>query len=614
MSAVSEVARAVNAAEPLDAVLARVAEQACELIGFEYCAVMLADAGGDHLRVAGWCGLSQDYLAMLGDGGSLVVHPSGPWLDTPAARAYREGRTVAVPDVRLAPDYGRLPDLASAQGYRGLVAAPLPGSEDDAGRTGSAGVVVGYSATAREFAPSEVELIELLAGQAALALETARLRAAQQEVIGELSRANDELRRGREVLEWAEQRHRELMQLVLDEVGLAGLVAALATTLGASVTVEDADGGLLAAAPDAGYRPPPDAAARRRPPARQALEAMARRYEVVQIPVVAPGGPSVPGGPVPARGETAWVAPVVLGQELVGRLWVTAPPAVPAPVQLRAVERFALVVALELLKSRHLGTVEARLSGDLLTDLLRPDGPLHPQAVLDRAATLGHDLTFPQVVAVLVVDGEVPAGLRVPDLVRAAAGPDAPPLAGAYEDGYALLLRAEPEPADVLRRVHAHVEQAAGPRCAVTLVAGPTARAPEEYAAAYRVARGAARLRRATRPGGLVDIRTLGLSALLLETGAPDALRRFARSVLQPLVLHDERRGGDLVPTLRVWLRTGCSAAATAEELVVHPNTVGYRLSRIEQLTGRSLRGLDTRLELQLALTVRDIVRLDTDH
>jgi DNA-binding PucR family transcriptional regulator len=128
------------------------------------------------------------------------------------------------------------------------------------------------------------------------------------------------------------------------------------------------------------------------------------------------------------------------------------------------------------------------------------------------------------------------------------------------------------------------------------------------------VARGAARLRRATRPGGLVDIRTLGLSALLLETGAPDALRRFARSVLQPLVLHDERRGGDLVPTLRVWLRTGCSAAATAAELVVHPNTVGYRLSRIEQLTGRSLRGLDTRLELQLALTVRDIARLDTDH
>ena len=53
-----------------------------------------------------------------------------------------------------------------------------------------------------------------------MALETARLRAEQQEVIRELSRANDELRRGRAVLEWAEQQHHQLMQLVLDEGGL----------------------------------------------------------------------------------------------------------------------------------------------------------------------------------------------------------------------------------------------------------------------------------------------------------------------------------------------------------------------------------------------------------
>jgi DNA-binding PucR family transcriptional regulator len=67
------------------------------------------------------------------------------------------------------------------------------------------------------------------------------------------------------------------------------------------------------------------------------------------------------------------------------------------------------------------------------------------------------------------------------------------------------------------------------------------------------------------------------------------------------------------VATLREWLGSGCSTAAAAEALMIHPNTVGYRLGRIEALTGRSLRGVDTRLELQLALTVRDIVRLGTD-
>jgi DNA-binding PucR family transcriptional regulator len=108
-----------------------------------------------------------------------------------------------------------------------------------------------------------------------------------------------------------------------------------------------------------------------------------------------------------------------------------------------------------------------------------------------------------------------------------------------------------------------------------------------------------------------VDVRELGLSALLLETGAPGALRQFASSLLRPVAAQEARRGGDLLATLRTWLAEGCSPSAAASALVVHPNTVSYRLSRIEQLIGRSLRDTQVRLELQLALTVREIVRLD---
>jgi GAF domain-containing protein/sugar diacid utilization regulator len=608
MSAVSEIVRSVNAAEPLEKVLTRVAVQACELIGFEFCAVMLADERRECLHIAGCSGLTPDYLAQVSDGRSLRIHPPGPDLDTPAARAYREDRTIVVPDVREAPSYGRLRHLAPTQGYQALLVSPLRGSDD------LAGVIVAYSVTARQFSGPELELIELLGGQAAMALETARLRAEQQEVIRELSRANDELRRGRAVLEWAEQQHRQLMQLVLDEGGLPELVIALASALGASVTVEDTDGRVLASAPAEGYCPPPAPAARRARAVRAALKAQevaGRRYTVARVPVPEASGRAAAGGTRPPRADAAaWAAPVVVGGELAGRLWVTAPPADPEPVQLRVVERFTLVVALLMLQQRHLLDVQSRLSGDLLGDLLRDGGPVRPRAVLDRAAAIGHDLSRPHVLALLTVDATVRATVRLPELARAAAEPGPAPLVGPYDGAYVLLLPTEPDPGDALRRVLAKAGQAVGTQGMVTMVAGPVARDPAGYATAFRVARGAAALRRASGRGGFVDVGRLGLSALLLETGTPDALRRFAATVLQDVEAHEERYGGDLLATLRAWLSAGCSTAAAADALVVHRNTVTYRLGRIEQLTGRTLRDSSVRLELQLALTIREIVRL----
>jgi sugar diacid utilization regulator/GAF domain-containing protein len=601
MSAVSEIARAVNAAEPLEEVLNRVAVQACELIGFEFCAVMLADEQRQRLHIAGCSGLNPHYLAQVSGGRSLQIHPPGAALDTPAARAYREDRTIVVPDVRDAASYGRLQDLAPTQGYQALLASPLRGSGE------KAGVIVAYSVTAREFGPPELELIELLGGQAALALETTRLRAEQQEVIRELSRANDELRRGRAVLEWAEQQHHQLMQLVLDEVELPGLVGALATALRASVTVEDADGRMLARAPEQDYRPPPDLAARRAGPVRAALDhgEVGGRYQVVRVP----------------GGAAAWAAPVVLGSELAGRLWVTAPAAEPEPVQLRVIERFALVVALLLLQQRHVLDVRTRLSGDLLGDLLREGGPVHPQAVLDRAAAIGHDLSRPHVVALLAVDGVVPATARLPELVRAAAEPGPVPLVGSYDGLHVLLHPAEPDPGDTLRRVLAKTAQAVGGRGAggvsgvVTMVAGPVARDAAGYATAFRVARGALALHLSSDltggpAGGFIDAGALGLSALLLETGTPGALRRFSARLLEPLEAHEQQHGGDLIATLSAWLAAGCSTAAAAQALVVHRNTVTYRLGRVEQLTGRRLADSSTRLELQMALMIRDIAEV----
>jgi hypothetical protein len=599
MSAVGEIARAANAGEPVDALLSRVAARACGLIGVDYCAVLLAEGEPGRLQMAGSFGLTADYVALISGDGSPVVHPSDPALDTPAARAYREHRTVVVADVLEDDRHGRLRLLAEAQVYRALVAVPL--------RAGGVqlGVLIGYSEAPRVFSPAEQELAELLADQAALALENRRLRVAEQTAIGELSRANQELRRGRAVQEWAERQHHALMELALAGAGLSGLVAALARTLRASVTVEDTEGGVLARAPEQGYRPPPSAAARRRLPVRAALEDRTRSYAVIRVPESSSGRPgAVAVGHPPTLEPGAWMAPVVLGGELAGRLWVVHPRTTPAPVERRVIERFSLVVGLELLTRRQLVEAEAQASGDLIGTLLRADG-MEQHAAVERAAALGLDLRRPHAVAVVAVDPPQPPG-RWHGLVRGAVERETSSLVGPYEDLEVLLVPAAPDPGTRLQRTHAHLQQAVG-AATVTLVSGPVATAPDELATAYRIAAGAARLRLSARPGGFVDVRDLGLTALLLEAGTPEALRRFAGRLLDPVTDDDARRGGDLLKTLRAWLSSGCSAPAAAARLVVHPNTVAYRLAKVERLTGRNLRRPDVRMELHLAVTVHEL-------
>jgi xanthine dehydrogenase iron-sulfur cluster and FAD-binding subunit A len=59
-------------------------------------------------------------------------------------------------------------------------------------------------------------------------------------------------------------------------------------------------------------------------------------------------------------------------------------------------------------------------------------------------------------------------------------------------------------------------------------------------------------LRRANGPGGFVDVRRLGLSALLLETGAPDALRRFSATVLRRVEAQSRKPVAHVTITARV--------------------------------------------------------------
>jgi DNA-binding PucR family transcriptional regulator len=92
------------------------------------------------------------------------------------------------------------------------------------------------------------------------------------------------------------------------------------------------------------------------------------------------------------------------------------------------------------------------------------------------------------------------------------------------------------------------------------------------------------------------------LHELLLASVPAPVLRSFSDRLLGPLQEYDDRHSAELTSTLKSFLACDGSWSACASRMYVHVNTVRYRISRIEALTGRDLSALADRVDFFLAL------------
>jgi DNA-binding PucR family transcriptional regulator len=83
--------------------------------------------------------------------------------------------------------------------------------------------------------------------------------------------------------------------------------------------------------------------------------------------------------------------------------------------------------------------------------------------------------------------------------------------------------------------------------------------------------------------------------------------QRMLDSVLGPLLEYDRLHQAELAETLRAYLAADANLTKSARLLNVHPNTVVYRLRRIQELTGHDPRAMDELLVLFLALKLREL-------
>ncbi|MFT8871809.1 MAG: helix-turn-helix domain-containing protein [Sporolactobacillus sp.] len=94
----------------------------------------------------------------------------------------------------------------------------------------------------------------------------------------------------------------------------------------------------------------------------------------------------------------------------------------------------------------------------------------------------------------------------------------------------------------------------------------------------------------------------------LLMNHDPDELQLYVSNHLGLLIEHDERRNKDLFLTLLAYLKHNRQLQETASALVIHPNTLYYRLGQIEKILSINLSNTEDWMNLVLACKIHQFL------
>jgi len=300
----------------------------------------------------------------------------------------------------------------------------------------------------------------------------------------------------------------------------------------------------------------------------------------------------------------------VAGREL-GELTVRVCEARREPLDAVLARAAADVCAVELLERLTRRQIEDELGTDLIEQLLS-GGPLaHPAHI--RMERQGYMLQGERDHLVVAAPTERPGATgTVADMLRdiawAARRDGAATLQLPYSGNLLLFIsHATPLEGYVVRRWIAEALARGGDRNALGI--SRTVRHSAELGQAIRQALGAQGL--GSRIAGRVGPHyydDLGLYRVLSDLRDRAELQRFYQETLGDLLAYDQVHDTELVHTLQVLFAENTNISQTARALYVHRNTLNYRLQRIAEISGYDLNDAETRLTLQLALRLHQLI------
>lgn len=429
---------------------------------------------------------------------------------------------------------------------------------------------------------------------------TAQLEEIEREVITFVVSFRGEIERK------ASEVSRQLMQLSIQGAGIQGVCEQLARTCDALVVVQNND-------------------------------------QQIRL-VVSPPGAEPVALPTPLTNETLWqagmmriMAPILIRHEIIGYLSLIGRDGDFDYLERIILGQVAPILAIEFARERERSEVEGRYQAEAFMDVVQGNYQ-QVEEMLARARLLGYDLTAPQVVVMFELspnEPDYPASsikaqwnkrlrdelLRVwpicwilSDARRVTA---LLPVPGGDSGNGGSGKEHERNRDDALfnrvERVYNRLQHngSNGSIARLPVFSGGIGRIasglqgiPESYREAQRALEIGRRLFGEEK---LHSFARLGIYRLLFHLDGQGELTDFYQQTLGPLLQADTRGEGKLIETLEGFFRCNGNLSEMARTMHFHRNSLLYRISRIEEILGRSLEDPELRLSLQIALKIHHL-------
>ena len=583
-------------------------ELASDVLGhldLEGTLLSILNAATKHLSsdVAGILLTEGDGIRMRACTGHRTMATAHLWVEKGqgvAGQIYATGRPLRVNDYESDPAITRhFIEIVRQEAERSALGAPLIVDGD------TIGALMVWRRRPSKYTDHDEQVAEMLAHLAATALVNAERFESERTHASTLALDKARVEEQLELLRFASEVHERLTALVLEGKTLQDVISVVSALTQRPVAAFDAGLRLLQHAdgkPDSW----PGLLQRA---VRTAQEENREPIQSASIP--------------PTRAGAPWllVADVVAGGERIGYV-LSQYEQEPGGRDRLVIEQAALVCALLLTKQRAVWEVEARLHSDLVWDLI--DGSLSDSAeALLRASHLGQPLATPVRVICLefppspsgaprhplqektsALEGPALA-LRIAALAREAGCSAA--LAARRGRRIALLVSGCADAVQA-RRVADYLARqltSADPYLPVAIGVSEPAHPGRDVQSAYAQAeRALSSLLRVHSAGAVALFDDLGILRFLLAPSDRHDLDSYVDKTIGPILRYDEAHGGDFLNTATAYLENDCNMTKTAAALFLHPKSVRYRLSRIEQIASLDLARQQGRFDLHLAVLI----------